>query len=44
MPLVGLRIDVKPVFIEGALTFPVSLDREVEYFPLGWSGAMGVRL
>jgi hypothetical protein len=44
MPLLGARFDIKPVFFETFVTFPISTVREISYFPLGWSAAIGVRI
>lgn len=44
MPLTGARIDLKPAFIETTLTFPISAEHKIHFFPVGWSVALGVRI
>ena len=44
MPLFGVRFDVKPVFLEASMTFPLSTVHEIDYFPIGWSAGLGVRI
>jgi len=44
MPLIGARVDIKPVFLETFMTFPLSTEKELDYFPIGWSAGIGVRI
>jgi len=44
MPLIGMRFDIKPVFLETFLTFPISTYSEISYFPLGWSAGIGLKI
>lgn len=44
MPMTGVRLDVRPVFFETAVTFPLSTEHNVRYIPVGWSVSVGVRL
>lgn len=44
MPLIGARLDMKMIFLETFITFPISMEREIVYFPVGWSAGLGVRI
>ncbi len=44
MPLVGVRWDVMALFFEAAMTFPISTEPEVDFFPVGFCVSMGFRL
>jgi hypothetical protein len=44
MPLIGARLDMKMIFLETFLTFPISMEQEIDYFPVGWSAGLGVRI
>lgn len=44
MPVIGARAEIWYFFLETFLTFPISTDSELDFFPLGWSVGLGVRL
>lgn len=44
MPVIGARADFWRMFLEAILSFPFSTESELDFFPLGWSFALGVRL
>lgn len=43
MPVIGTRVDIWYFFLETFLTFPISTESELTFFPLGWSVALGAR-